>query len=161
MGRGRRAGGQSPAEPLSWEASHQVEEKVCFLGEFALENCLCFCERGHRHFSRGARPSFLLLECVCHRRQGSVKDGVRLRADRLSLSSWQSLGWTSATSLKAASRSFVDARPNPSGVPRGPRLVGDRETVVGGRGTWHDRMRRLFLLRGPEGSSSILGGCGA
>lgn len=53
MGRGRCTGGQSPAEPLGWEASHQVEEKGCFLGEFALQNCLCFCERGRGNFPEG------------------------------------------------------------------------------------------------------------
>lgn len=47
MGQGRGAGGQSPAEPLSWEASHQVEEQVGILGEFALEKGLRLCETGH------------------------------------------------------------------------------------------------------------------
>lgn len=47
MGQGRHRGGNSPGETLRWEASGQVEAKVFFLGELALENCLSFCGMGH------------------------------------------------------------------------------------------------------------------
>lgn len=107
MGQGRCTGGQSPAEPLSLEASQRVEEEVSFPGELALGNCLCFSETGHGNFPEGHVLSFLLLQCVCHRRQGSVNDALSLGEYRVSPSSRELLGWTSATPLKTVSHSWM------------------------------------------------------